>query len=303
METCQGNFPTNHGGDNFLDGKTRITIKAAATTTEAYFLIRWQDPSLSTDHLPLIRTEQGWQIQQNGFSHFNEKTFYEDKFAILLSTECSFGAANSAHLGHSPLENHPPNWHGKGYHYSTDGKLHDLWHWKAVRSNPMGLADDAFIGPPTPVYAGQRRYTAGYVNDAKLSGSYVMNWQWYKRDGHIIPKRLPKSRSENYFNQGKFQAPWFEYQRYTAESDTFPTGTKIPSVLHTSNRIEGDRADVAAKGVWENGHWTLELARKINTGSEYDIELTDGICMWFSAFDHSQIGHTRHTRPLTLRFQ
>jgi Ethylbenzene dehydrogenase len=77
------------------------------------------------------------------------------------------GCADTCHLGVGPYaargEKH-------GLHY-TRGEIGDLWHWKAVRSNPMGagtgepgfIDDQHFRGPdPIPLDYLYKRYTAGY---------------------------------------------------------------------------------------------------------------------------------------------
>ena len=294
------------GGANFENGATEVTLQALTNGEEFFLSARWRDATRSLVHLPLLKTAEGWEVQQQGFHNFNETRHYEDKFAVLLSSSCNFGAAGTAHLGRKPLSDRPANWHGKGYHYSSDGQLHDLWHWKAVRTNDMYLADDNFIGPPDQVRPGERRYTAGYQQDGKESGAYVMNWQWYK-PGIIVPKRLPNKPMQlaalKTDEQAEWVVPWFDYQPYSPEQDAqYPEGTVMPSVMYNSNRFEGDRADVRARGDWKDGYWQLELARKRVTGSALDVPIADGTCLWVSAFDHSQIAHTRHTRAVRLRF-
>lgn len=301
------------GGANFDNGATEVTLRALTNGEEFFLSARWRDATRSLVHLPLLKTEHGWQVQQQGFHNFDETRHYEDKFAVMLSASCAFGAAGTAHLGRKPLSNRPANWHGKGYHYSSDGQLHDLWHWKAVRTNDMYLADDNFIGPPDQVRPGERRYTAGYQQDGKESGAYVMNWQWYKPT-IIIPKRLPKDPVQlaalqdqgsalGNSSQAEWVIPWFDYQPYSTEQDAhLPQGTRMPSVMYNSNRFEGDRADVRARGEWKDGYWHLEMARKRVTGSPLDVPITDGTCLWVSAFDRSQIAHTRHTRAVRLQF-
>ncbi|MFA0811637.1 ethylbenzene dehydrogenase-related protein [Microbulbifer epialgicus] len=297
------------GGANFYNGRSDVQLKALQNGQEIFFHITWQDPDESLAHLPLKKTAEGWEILQSGYETFDEKSHYEDKFAILLSENCSFAAAGTAHLGQSPLADKPANWHGKGYHYSTSEQLHDLWHWKAVRTNKMYLADDNFIGKPDKVRPGARRYTAGYQQDSKESGAYRMNWKWYSPTT-ITPKRLPAKIDQlapYQYSLPHSQSPdwtisWFDYQPYSSSHDQFPLGTLMPSVLYTSNRFEGDRADVRARGIWRDGHWSLELVRKLDTGSSQDIPIVDGICMWVSAFDRAQIAHTRHSRAIQLSF-
>ena len=76
----------------------------------------------------------------------------------------------------------------------------------------------------------------------------------------------------------------------------------MPSILYSSYRFEGDRAHVKAYAKWHNGFWSLEVLRKLNTRSGKDVIIQHGTCIWVAAFDHSQIAHTRHTRPIKLLF-
>ena len=295
------------GGANFDNGQTRVRVQVVENGVEAFFHISWDDPTKSLKHLPLLKTETGWQVEQQGFYNFDETRHYEDKLAVMVSNQCQAGGAGTVHLGPKPLQDKPANWHGKGYHYSQDGAIRDLWHWKAVRTNNMILADDNYIGPPDKVRPGSRRYSAGYLQDGKESGAYVMNWAWYK-PGQVVPKRLPKSpqlltpyQQEN--TEGlSWVIPWFDYQPYRAENDNYPVGTRMPSVMYRSNRFEGDRADVRAFARWHQGRWSLELSRKLDTGSKYDVPLRHGVCLWVSAFDQSQVAHTRHALPIQLTF-
>lgn len=296
------------GGANFVNGATEVSVQAVRGTGSIYFYISWDDASQSLAHLPLEKTEQGWKVLQNGFHHFDERTYYEDKFAIMVSDHCEPAGAGTAHLGHQPHSDRPANWHGRGYHYTTNNQAVDLWHWKAVRTNRMRLMDDNFIGEAYEVLPGSRRYTAGYRTDIKESGSYVMNWKWYKPT-FVVPKRLPKNAADIQAYQDIFSPqlqwaiPWFEYQPYKEALDNYPLGTILPSVMYSTNRFEGDRANVNAVGRWENGKWHLEISRNLNTHSDQDVEIKDGTCIWVSAFDHSQTAHTRHNYALKLNFR
>ncbi len=293
------------GGKNFIDGESVVTVKALHNEHEIYMFVQWQDANASFYHLPLLKTTQGWQVQEQGFNRFNETKFYEDKFAIMLSDYCALGAAGTAHLGTKPLKDKPENWSGKGFHYSMRG-LVDLWHWKAVRTNYMGLMDDNYIAEPDIVRAGHRRYTAGYQTDAKQSGSYTMNWQWYSPQ-KVTPKRLPiDPKWINDYQKPALRTatngflPWFDTAPYEAEKDIYPVGTLLPSILYTSNQFEGDRADVRAKAHWQDGIWSLEIFRQLNTGSANDTVIENDVCFWFAAFDRSQIAHTRHSLPVKI---
>lgn len=299
-----------HGGANFNQGATPVTIKALQNGQDAFFHFRWQDDTESLQHLPLKKTEQGWQVQQDGFKDFDERTFYEDKFAVILSDSCELNAAGTAHLGPKPLSDKPRHWTGKGYHYREKG-LVDLWQWKAVRTNSMRLMDDNYIGQPAEPRVGERRYTAGYQQDARESGAYKMNWKWFYSDG-VTPKRLPENLdmlgpyqpgSDQPITEMPWIIPWFDSRPYQQQNDVYPIGTIMPSILYSSNQFEGDRANVRAFASWAEGYWSLEVFRRLDTGSDKDIAIKEGICLWVAAFDHAQVAHTRHTRPIQLVMQ
>jgi hypothetical protein len=47
----------------------------------------------------------------------------------------------------------------------------------------------------------------------------------------------------------------------------------------------------------------MEIARRLDTGSPYDVRIASGVFMRVAAFDRSQIRHTRHIRPIRLEVQ
>lgn len=102
-------------------------------------------------------------------------------------------------------------------------------------------------------------------------------------------------------------ARWFmteaESVPYSAEADAqTPIGTVVPGVL-VSGEFTGDRADIRCAARWAAGHWTLEIARKMDTKSKYDVPIKNGVFMRVAAFDHTQIRHTRQIRPMRLEVQ
>jgi hypothetical protein len=51
---------------------------------------------------------------------------------------------------------------------------------------------------------------------------------------------------------------------------------------------------------WQDGWWRLEVTRKLDTGSEFDIPLDQDkpAYLWVAVFDHAQTRHSRHLHPL-----
>jgi hypothetical protein len=158
-------------------------------------------------------------------------------------------------------------------------------------------------------------YKGGFAPDPGTA-NYTENFvAWPEFSQSVTPRRLPKDLAAmtNAMgaisldpNAGESDASrWFmteaESVPYTAELDrTIPVGTVLPGIIVTGE-FSGDRADVRCAGRWVSGHWALEVARRLDTKSQYDIPLKTGTFMRVAAFDHNQIRHTRHVRPIRLQ--
>ena len=231
-------------------------------------------------------------------------------------------AAPTAPISAPSRSDKPASYHGRGLHYTTDGSYIDMWQWKSTRGGLLGMLDDMVFGPPKEgteaQWAGKSRYKAGYVSDPGTP-AYEENYKADGPDGYKGPvsvPRLPKDLAATRAAMGEYvldpdetlpeNARWWMTEAdsipYSAEADAaIPVGTIIPGLIITG-RYEGDRADVTGGVPWEDGYWTLETKRKIVSDSKHDVSF-DGrepLYMWVSVFDHTQIRHTRHQRPVRL---
>lgn len=119
---------------------------------------------------------------------------------------------------------------------SNVGYLADVWFWKANRTDPVGYADDKI-----QVYS--QRHTKG--GKPLLSENGTLFYLTRKGD-------IGKSSYKQVLKAG------FE-------------GGVLPGYENVVP--EGSRADIAAKGHWENGLWTVEFKRKLSTGNSDDVQL------------------------------
>jgi hypothetical protein len=311
---------TNQGG-NFDDrGESRVEIRAVHDGTWAYFLFTWEDPTRSLKQLPLIKKVDGWHVLHDGYERGDEVSFNEDKFAVLLTTSnVDLAGDRTFHAGPHPVANAPSTMTGRGLHFTSDGSLVDVWQWKATSTT--GWMDDSHFGPPLEPTPMQVRnvvpYKGGFSPDpgsANYSDNFVPSVNAGLPDPIVTPRRLPKDLTATLNAMGQIAldpdvgesngARWFmsdsETTPYTEQVDRLiPTGTMLPGVI-VSGDFAGDRADVRCAARWASGHWTLEVARRLDTGSQYDLPIRTGIFMRVAAFDHSQIRHTRHIRPIRL---
>jgi hypothetical protein len=313
-----------HHGDNF-DGKgeARIEIRAVHDGTWAYFLFTWDVPTRSLKHLPLIKEADGWRLLHNGFENGDERDFNEDKFSVLFTrADVTIAGDRTFHAGPQPLADKPATMTGRGLHYTIgDIGAVDVWLWKATSGGPAGWMDDGHFGPPLPPTPQQEShlspYRGGYAPDpgnANYADNFVAG---AAADRTIVPRRLPRDPEATRAAMGDLHldpdtgesagARWYmteaESLAYSAALDAnLPVGSVIPGVI-LSGEFSGDRADVRCAARWASGRWSLEVARRLDTGSPVDVALASGVFMRVAAFDHSQIRHTRHVRPIRLEVE
>lgn len=119
--------------------------------------------------------------------------------------------------------------------YSDDVYKADIWYWKACRTNRTGFADDKMhiLG-------------SGKTEDStkltSVSGQTI----------YLLRKA----------DSGK--AAFNTTLKVEYEGDALPR--------YNIEKPSGSRADVKAKGVWQEGVWTIEFARVLNTGNPDDIQ-------------------------------
>jgi len=316
---------TNQGGNFDGKGESRVEIRAVHDGTWAYFLFTWEDPTRSLKQLPMIKQIDGWHLLHDGYERGDEQSFSEDKFAVLLTTsDVDLAGDRTFHASPQPIPGAPATMTGRGLHFTTTGAYVDVWQWKATSGGSTGWMDDDHFGPPaepTPMQVNNAvPYRGGFAPDpgtANYSNNFERPTEEADSNAIVRPHRLPRDLVATHSNMGQLSldpnvgegdgARWFmteaESVPYAPEIDRLiPIGTVIPGVI-ISGEFAGDRADVRCAARWASGHWALEVARRLNTGSEFDVPIKTGIFMRVAAFDHSQIRHTRHVRPIRIEVE
>ena len=314
---------TNQGGNFDGRGESQVEIRAVHDGTWAYFLFTWQDPSRSLKQLPLIKQIDGWHLLHDGYERGDEQSFNEDKFAVLLTTsDVDLAGDRTFHASPQPIPGAPATMTGRGLHF-TSGAYVDVWQWKAT-SGATGWMDDDHFGPPEAASPMQVSnvvpYRGGFAPDpgtANYADNFERPADSADNNAIVRPRRLPRDLAATVARMGQLSldpdvgegdgARWFmteaETVPYTAEVDRLiPVGTVLPGVI-ISGEFTGDRADVRCAARWASGRWALEVARRLDTQSKYDVPLRSGVFMRVAAFDHSQIRHTRHVRPIRLEVE
>jgi len=309
---------TTQGGDFGGTHQSRVEIRALHDGEFAYFVFSWDDPTRSLKHQPLVKTGEGWRVASTRADMSDEDTYYEDKFAVLLSPSAFPLIGAAIHLARQPLEGRPGSSTGRGLHYTPDGSILDVWQWRASHAGLDGHIDNCHFGGPEPISIGASptSYSGGFALDPG-SARYEQNITQIGPSAGLRPRRLPtdlhamrramgrvsdatdESESEN--------ARWWmsvaESIPFTAEGDAaIPIGTVIPGVILLESENK-DANEVIGFARWAAGRWTLEIVRRLKTYSSYDVELKTGVMMWVAPFDHSEKRHARHLRPFVLKLE
>lgn len=230
-------IPLKKSGTNVTVAIPSVSIKSGIIGDEIYIFMQWDDATKDDQHKPFI-----WNSAQNKYVAGEQR---EDRLALQFEMDGDYTV----------------NW------LSGNSFEADTWHWKAARSNPIGLVHDkrTIIGT-APV---KKAYKATTENGATI---YIQR---------------PGDKGDKLYTTKRYS---------TKEKDMMPK-----YILATDPK--GSVADVHCKGIWKDGKWSLEIKRKLNTGHPDDIVFTEGktVKAGLAVFDHS--GDDNHVISDTFNFQ
>jgi hypothetical protein len=144
----------------------------------------------------------------------------------------------------------------------------DLWTWRAARTDPSGFAEDATL-------------TLSFQRIARANSYQTRNGRtvWVKEepDAGSLP--------------------------YQAQVAGAYAGERI--ARYVPRTPSGSMADVAAKGTWRDGFWTVEFSRRLATGDPADAVLAPGrdAYLSFAVFNSREgIDHST-SKEITLKLE
>ncbi|MHA1915457.1 MAG: Loki-CTERM sorting domain-containing protein [Promethearchaeota archaeon] len=281
---------------------TGITLKAVYTTTHIYILASWDDTTFSAS-----RDRYEW----NGTAFVGVAgSNSEDRLAIMweITDIVGFDAIGCTVKCHSPSA------------YLGASELGDIWHLKAARGmgalgatnssaltinptsfeaeagtiNIVGVADDNVIDE---VDRGGDAGTSPYRDNNNGSGAPAFiekaptDWMdaMYLTEAEITGGEAV-NRSEITWQQDQ----WY-IGNYTA------LGSVVPR--HITSSGAGSRGDISTGATWEDGTWTVEIARELDTMNSDDVAFdTNGGSYHFSValMDNSGGDADHSTAPVAI---
>ncbi len=280
----------NFGGS----GATTGIMKAAYMGDTVYFLMQWEDATLNYQRSPYQKQADGsWkQLKDPDDKGGDNNKYYEDKAAVIWDIGESIfgwdrrGCQIACHAGE------PGKPYGNKYTEEA-GELGDIWHVKSVRMGPVGHVDDQWLDHTR--FDPEKARGAGRHSDPKTGGGYTNIGM---KDGK------PEFMSKDAKPANKGGAYWLKKDDAVPFDDSkFQPGDEVAAIMISAP--EGDRGNLKAGMKWENGKWTVEIARKLVTGSEKDVQFDDmGKTYTFGVayFDNAQVRHAYMEKPLKLKF-
>lgn len=274
------------GGANLPDGTTTVTLRSVYSGDMVYFLVQWDDKTMSLRRSPWVKqTDGSWKkCKDPNDKGGDNNSCYEDKFSFLWNISSPAFEQTVFSAGHLKDGGKP-----YGTMYTSDGGIVEVWHAKMVRTSPVGQVDDQYMdgtkfSTQTP--------NAGRKNDPGIGG-YVDNIT----DDKIGPKFAPKGHATG--------ALWIlDSEKELMDSSRYVAGDEVPSIIVAP--FTGDRGDIAAGTRWENGVWTLEIGRKLVTGSKFDVQFDDmkkTYAFGVAVFDNAAVRHAFSPSVLHFRFE
>jgi hypothetical protein len=272
------------GGAN--NGSTEVTLRSVYDDGKVYFVATWADPTESYLRSPWVMQNDGtWaKLKDPNDKGGDNNLYYEDKLAFIWPIADSIpnfgtvGCFTACHAG----ENSDVKPYGNKY-TAAEGQLGDIWHWKSIRN--VNQIDDQYLDSVT--YSADTP-EAGRHSDAKDSGGYVNNETEDKTmPAFMQPLDAPRDGTPGYI---------LDSEKLPFDATVFEAGDMVPGII--VSEIVGDRGDITAGWAWEDGTWTLEFARDLVTGSEFDVQFDDLLKTYFfgvAAFDNAQVRHAYET--------
>ncbi|MBF8304155.1 MAG: Ethylbenzene dehydrogenase [Dehalococcoidia bacterium] len=284
---------TVHNGANLVNGSTTVSLRALYSGNNIYFLAQYADKTQSYQRSPWQKQADGsWKLRTDpNASASGNNLYYEDKAALIWNINDSIKGFNQAGclvLCH-PGENNKV--YGNKY-TSTTGELGDIWHWKSVRTGPVGQIDDQYVDDTR--YDKDKAPDAGRKSDAKTAGGYSDN---VAADGKLPRYGLPGNKAAPPY--------WImDSEKVAFDDSKYKAGDEVPGILISP--ITGDRGDLSAAPIWKDGMWTLEWTRKLDTGSKTDVQFTDLKKSYYfgvAIFDNAQVHHAWSDGGLKMVFE
>lgn len=268
------------------------TLKAVYTEDEIFLLVTWSDPTRDDQYHPWV-----WNA---ALDRYVEGPHIDDGLLLSFEAGCEWVPSLLS-----------------GYVFDFDG-----WLWLAARTDPVGQAVDA-SGHVQKRWIPDR----GYVKYESRNKTPFWNLKFNDHRPEILTASW-RELGRAYLFQPVVEEVYVStlpdgrpVPAYTVRVPAPPVetppghGPRPPRAARTAEPLvpqyrpvplTGDAGEVAAKGRWENGRWTVELRRALVTpaGTATDAMFTRVTQFSLYVFDHTErVDEAAESGRLFLQFE
>ena len=271
---------TVSGGANTV-GNVDVHLKSVYFGGRVYFLAQWADSDDSKNRFPWAFNAAASKWEQRGdLNSGQENAYFEDQLMMMWDIGGSvtgFGGPN----GNGPSVTD----HSGSYYTNGPTEMADIWQWKRVGTGSVNQIDDQYLNESN----GAMWPEGGRHNDPGSSGGYSHSNQTLTYEDNaalqaFVPKAwVPAASGDDicWIKTSDLGVRAYNITKVwtngTMQDEQgayiLNTTAQIPGILVAP--IVGDRGNVTANARWSGGSWTLEFARDLVTGSQYDVQFND----------------------------
>lgn len=265
-----GVIDTGEWTSGTLTTQLGVTLRAMADGQFLYLGATWNDPTSSES----IQKHQ-WSYDGNNWSQAED----EDRIAFIWDMGLNGGnGANCMTMCHPPLMH-------------TNTGFVDVWHWKSVRTNPIGFVDDKYFD------TNDRQSdpgTSAYSDNAPMGSGFPSFMAMNDPGANVDFLAIDANALANFDPFGTILPAHSVAEAVAFDSNaTFASGSVIPG--YRLRVPTGDRASVQSAGKYDSGIWTVEF-KKPYAGGSFDFEVVPGSTVDFAheIFDNEGGSATGH---------
>lgn len=306
----EGDVPTTLGNG----WETTVTMRAVFTPLKIYFALEWEDSALDS-HVPeWTRDAQTGQWVMAPWTDLGQ-----DKLAMMWETTTptagflEYGGLTTCHLLNEEGGDDMPL-----KYTANEDEVLDLWYWMAGFTDPFDQAEDQYVNSSKDSPRGGRYpdgfdsgNPSGYSRNLQLldNGTTVVSVPHYvdlapvdDEDAAVLTQSEIDSKA-SVVPVVAVDAAGDIYYEVDGDQFKVPDSWAKPSFIISP--FEADRADVEASGVWEDGKWTLEMARNLTNDNPLDVQF-DNLETYYlfgmAVSDNTANGHAYHPAAFQLTF-
>jgi hypothetical protein len=233
-------------------GFTNAIVRAAYDDDHVYFLFEWSDATESRNKDRLTFIDGAWVRNTENEDRLYMAFNANDSFPGFAVVGCSAACHVKERLGDVTSE-------GRAYrfrmHTNAPGEIADVWSWRSVTTDPLGLADDMYWNESrrqgdsaTEMAISNRRTVDGGTEPVFMSadGVNASPDALFHADAGVNPLAVPY------------------------DPTGLAEGASMPGYVY--QRPAPNRDDVRAVGQWRNGKWTVEVSRARVTTDPNDVQ-------------------------------